>query len=182
MSSYKAHALAGIILAFPFVNRSRYKIEDIFNSDPELARKIDGVYIRCIDDFAEYKYLDFGLREKTLVLAPSIYIYNSEAAYIFSCLLATHSGPILAEQSYELKRSELEQIDYTDVIRPVPFISGKIPVMITSALAGCDEELNCENGSSYKCIEVPELWYNIITFADSDQSKYLKVNTEEGIM
>lgn len=183
-------AKSKIILALPFINRSRYKIEDIFKGSPEILDGVEGLYIRCIDDFAELVNLgndntnEIGnsLRDKTVVLAPSIYIYNSEAAYMFNSLFAAHSGPILAEQSYELKKSELDQIDYTDKIRPVPFISGKIPVMITSALSGCDEELHCENGSSYKCIEVPELWYNIITFADTDQSKYLKVNTKEGIM
>lgn len=75
-------SFSDVTLAFPYIHRE--KDEEYFKAitEEEFLKNFDSLYIRCIDDLAMLLGRKL-LKDKTVILASSLYAYNDKAADFF---------------------------------------------------------------------------------------------------
>ena len=164
----KENASSGIVLALPYINRSTYSISDY----EDILKEVDGIYIRCIDDLAEFidiaeeqssKRFLFG---KTLILASSLYAYNSEAVSELMDMISTAREmmdlKIIMDASLELTSAEQSLIRYPEGVKIVRDIYGRLPLMVTDALGEKDIHLSDDQHRSVDAISTKDLCYSLL--------------------
>ncbi len=136
---------AYVLLALPFINRGRIP------ATKDDVRTYKGFYVRCMDDFlyicdmmrgvgngAQEGDLGAVWKDKTIILAASLYAYNNKAAdfyYEYIKSMAGESVPhVIYEASYELTLRELEGLSYPEGTGVIYKSYGRIPMMLTDAL------------------------------------------------
>ena len=75
-------SFSDVTLAFPYIHRE--KDEEYFKAitEEKFLKNFDSLYIRCIDDLAMLLGRKL-LKDKTVILASSLYAYNDKAADFF---------------------------------------------------------------------------------------------------
>ena len=75
-------SFSDVTLAFPYIHRE--KDEEYFKAitEEKFLKNFDSLYIRCIDDLAMFLGRKL-LKDKTVILASSLYAYNDKAADFF---------------------------------------------------------------------------------------------------
>ena len=152
-------SLSGVkkVLAFPYVNRGDYSVNDIIR---KYGNTFDGVYIRCIDDlagllsyFKSYFKEDVispdNIKVNTVILAHSIYAYNSYAVSFLSGLFKNYGVKLYLEASYEISGRTNDAILYPEHVNLIRPVYGRIPLMVTDALDMELDTLDDGRGSVY---------------------------------
>ena len=152
-------SLSGVkkVLAFPYVNRGDYSVNDIIR---KYGNTFDGVYIRCIDDlagllsyfksyFKEDVISSDNIKVNTVILAHSIYAYNSYAVSFLSGLFKDYGVRLYLEASYEISGRTNDAILYPEHVNLIRPVYGRIPLMVTDALDRELDTLDDGRGSVY---------------------------------
>ncbi|MBO4591181.1 MAG: U32 family peptidase [Eubacterium sp.] len=173
---------ARIILAFPYINRSTYSMSDY----EDIIKDVDGIYIRCIDDWAAF--IDISkepsskrfLSGKTVILASSLYAYNTEAAEELLDMIGESRNEmglsLMMDAPLELTSSEQKLIKYPEGVQTVRDIYGRLPLMVTDALGEKDIHLMDDSHRSVDAISTKKLCYSLIL---SDRPLSLHEYTDE---
>jgi hypothetical protein len=129
----------------------------------------DIIYVRNIDDYyvirswmaAGTNGTDRGLlRSKQIILGASLYAYNDGAVKHFT----GEMGRVLFESPYELNKQELAGIDYSGSAGYIKHIYGRLPAMITAALATKKRSLEIKDDKFNYFFIIPndKLYYNVV--------------------
>ena len=145
-----------IIIALPYINRGDYSIKD-YN---ELLLKTDGLYIRNIDDLAEFIKED--IKTDILILASSLYAYNSYAVQEMLELLKDFKGLIYFETPVELDHNSVDAICFPENVKVVQDVYNRIPLMVTDAYHTGDYEFTDDKSNTYSVIWAGHLCYNVV--------------------
>ena len=140
------------ILGLPYINKGDYQVCD-YN---DIIRRMDGLYVRNIDDLAEVRNL---YMDKYLLLASSLYAYNNMAVKELLDILGEDSK-VIFEKSLELSKREVDGIDY--IKEDFSQYYGKLTLMVTSGLRDTVGRLTDDKGYSFKSIKCEGLCYNVI--------------------
>ncbi len=138
---------AQLLIMLPFVDRKPKKTEKLIRRYGNL---VSGFYIRSIDDLKIVldKIKSFE-EEKTLVLANSLYAYNSLAVRELTDIIGD-VAKIYFEAPAELSKSKSDAIYFPEGVKLIRTFYGRQEVMITDALGGWEGILNSETGSRYE--------------------------------
>lgn len=126
-----------------------------------LLDKADYIYVRNIDDYAVLKELKESARlGATVILGASIYAYNDGAVMHFT----KEIGKVLFESPYELNKQEIAGIDYSGSEGYIKHIYGRLPVMVTAALATKNRDLRIRDDKFNYFFIIPngKLYYNVV--------------------
>ncbi|SEP89861.1 putative protease [Lachnospiraceae bacterium NE2001] len=148
------HLNVRTLLALPYINRGEYSITNDYG---DIIGKIDGLYIRNIDDLAVCKN---GFLDKDFIIASSLYTYNDMAAAEINDLLSDHTGPVIYETSLELTYKEAMDIEYR--ADHITMYYGKLPLMVTSGLRDTTQDLKDERRHHYNVVNARGLSYNVV--------------------
>lgn len=157
---------SNIIISLPYINRCDYSIKDYVN----LIAIADGIYIRCIDDLAaliiDSEELQIVLEDKTIILASSLYAYNSWSVRELYCLINNSlSGmkvKLIFDSPLELTSSEAKLIKYPEGVKTVRDVYGRIPFMVTDALERENIHLKDDQGRCVDAISTERLCYSVV--------------------
>ena len=141
-----------VILGLPYINKGDYLVYDY----DDIIHRMDGLYVRNIDDLAEIRNL---YTDKYILLASSLYAYNNMAVQELKDILG-EDARIIFERSLELCKRDVDGINY----RTEDFSQyyGKLPLMVTSGLRDTVGRLTDDKGYSFKSIKCEGLCYNVI--------------------
>ena len=126
-----------------------------------LPDQVDIIYIRNIDDYAVIKkMIETEGFDKQIILGASVYAYNDGAVKHF----ANEIPGVIFEAPYELNKQELAGIDYSGTGGSMQLIYGRLPVMITAALATKKRTLSVKDDKFNQFFIIPNgiLYYNVI--------------------
>ena len=156
------------------MNRGDYSAYDILKDCFESGSAVDGVYIRCADDLAGvYKFFkeNSAVNGFTVILAASVYAYNSFATSFYDELFKDTGAALYLEESYELTPSQIDAIMYPEGVKLIKRVYGRLPLMVTDALSSEEESLKDEKGAvypvSFSCLSD----YNVIYSSTSNRIK-----------
>ncbi len=127
----------------------------------------DIIYLRNIDDYYVIRSrMTAGERDveasrgKQIILGASLYAYNDGAVKHFT----GEMGRVLFESPYELNKQELAGIDYAGGAGYIKHIYGRLPAMITAALATKKRTLEIKDDKFNYFFIIPndKLYYNVV--------------------
>ncbi len=165
-----ANNKSGIIIMLPYVDRYTEKtgklINDILVGDREAPGNVDGFYIRCYDDLALIvRMLNNKKCKYKIILAHSIYAYNSMAVRELLDCLKDSGAEISFESPMELSGTNADAIYYPKDVNVIRLVYGKPELMITDALSSEERQLQGESGKDYRVYYSKDYKYSLITDA-----------------
>ena len=141
-----------VILGLPYINKGDYLVYDY----DDIIHRMDGLYVRNIDDLAEIRNL---YKDKYILLSSSLYAYNNMAVQELIDILG-EDARIIFERSLELCKRDVDGINY----RTEEFSQfyGKLPLMVTSGLRDTVGKLRDDKGYFFESINCEALCYNVV--------------------